>query len=472
MAPGCLTVIQKQPSEETMIIIEQYKNQTSELIFSSSENNNSNFIDSNLTPKTRIFQSYYDEINLDEIPLPSYPPPPSSPSTTILSKALFGEIEQDKQKEDEDEDEEEYEDDEIKSNEIETINKTKKSTIKSINNSTNKSIDTIDSFEILEQTIMKQKRLARLKNTDLRKKILLKRTFDLVCEIMDHENGDEEEEEDVLDEDDEDETIKNIDDSDESDSEDEEEEEDEDEDDDDNEEYQEDVVQKSSSILSDQLIPKDQLIIPFDGNNEIDKNNNTNNCDNLNTKTKDLVTLTNQELKVVDQQDDVYHLNILSEDDLVEFNFDFIDTTTNLPNESNNISNINNNVNNNNSYDQVIYDNSIDDHELTTSRSNNDLFKLNANSIFNSNKRRRLSNSDEDEEEEDFDEDEDVENEFNHLSQDQQLITNSYKKSLGSNCYLYNSATNNSLKRQNNNSSSGGSKNNDLESNNKKLKTC
>ncbi|CAF0856207.1 unnamed protein product [Brachionus calyciflorus] len=47
----------------------------------------------------------------------------------------------------------------------------------------------IDSFEILEQTIIKQKRLARLKNTDLRRKILLKRTFDLVCEIMDHENG-------------------------------------------------------------------------------------------------------------------------------------------------------------------------------------------------------------------------------------------------------------------------------------------
>jgi hypothetical protein len=49
--------------------------------------------------------------------------------------------------------------------------------------------DTIDSFEILEQTIMKQKRLARTKNADLRKKILLKRTFDLVCEIMDQENG-------------------------------------------------------------------------------------------------------------------------------------------------------------------------------------------------------------------------------------------------------------------------------------------
>lgn len=49
--------------------------------------------------------------------------------------------------------------------------------------------DTIDSFEILEQTIMKQKRMAKTKNSDLRLKVLLKRTFNLVCEIMDHENG-------------------------------------------------------------------------------------------------------------------------------------------------------------------------------------------------------------------------------------------------------------------------------------------
>jgi len=52
-----------------------------------------------------------------------------------------------------------------------------------------RSNETVDSFEILEQTIMKQKRLARLKNTDMRKKILLKRTFNLVCEMMDQENG-------------------------------------------------------------------------------------------------------------------------------------------------------------------------------------------------------------------------------------------------------------------------------------------
>jgi hypothetical protein len=51
-----------------------------------------------------------------------------------------------------------------------------------------RTLDTVDSFEILEQTIMKQKRLGKTKNTDLRMKILLKRTFNLVCELMDDEN--------------------------------------------------------------------------------------------------------------------------------------------------------------------------------------------------------------------------------------------------------------------------------------------
>ena len=49
--------------------------------------------------------------------------------------------------------------------------------------------NTVDSFEILEQTVIKQKRLAKKKKCDLRLRILLKRTFDLVCEIMDRENG-------------------------------------------------------------------------------------------------------------------------------------------------------------------------------------------------------------------------------------------------------------------------------------------
>jgi len=49
--------------------------------------------------------------------------------------------------------------------------------------------DTLDSFELLEQTVRKQKRLSRKKGTDMLRKVLLKRTFDLICEIMDHENG-------------------------------------------------------------------------------------------------------------------------------------------------------------------------------------------------------------------------------------------------------------------------------------------
>lgn len=52
-----------------------------------------------------------------------------------------------------------------------------------------RTLETVDSFEILEQTIMKQKRLGRHKNTDMRMKVLLKRTFNLVCEMMDKENG-------------------------------------------------------------------------------------------------------------------------------------------------------------------------------------------------------------------------------------------------------------------------------------------
>ena len=101
--------------------------------------------------KSFIFTSYHHEINLDTIPLPTAPYP----------------------------------------HDIKTTSTTTTTTLKPTCRST--SCDTIDSFEILEQTIMKQKRLARAKNVDLRKKILLKRTFDRVCEIMDHENGFEEE---------------------------------------------------------------------------------------------------------------------------------------------------------------------------------------------------------------------------------------------------------------------------------------
>ena len=91
--------------------------------------------------------SCYDPFYLDQIPLPANPPTHTSPNTKAHKQLRISKSPM------------------FRSNE------------------------TVDSFEILEQTIMKQKRLARLKNTDMRKKILLKRTFNLVCEMMDQENG-------------------------------------------------------------------------------------------------------------------------------------------------------------------------------------------------------------------------------------------------------------------------------------------
>lgn len=95
------------------------------------------------------------EINLDQIPLPSTPPPPeqalSNPPTSLAALAALAPPP-------------------LKLKPIIVY-------------------DTLDSFEVLEQTVRKQKRLSRKKNTDMRMKVLLKRTFDLVCEIMDHENG-------------------------------------------------------------------------------------------------------------------------------------------------------------------------------------------------------------------------------------------------------------------------------------------
>ena len=162
MSPGCFTIEQQQQQQSLndlnnceMLILNETSydldnlttntNTKCEHVFSSASEilKNSNY------KHSFIFTSYHHEINLDTIPLPSTPYP-------------F--------KEEEEEEE----------NSSQT-------------QSTSSLCDTIDSFEILEQTIMKQKRLGRCKNVDLRKKVLLKRTFDLVCEIMDHENGFEEE---------------------------------------------------------------------------------------------------------------------------------------------------------------------------------------------------------------------------------------------------------------------------------------
>jgi hypothetical protein len=184
MAPGCFTLEQPQQQQQKvndfnddslnlnnnnnmnsnttsydMLILNEisydldniFSNTTSTTKYATSEI----LKNSNLKPKSfpHIFTSYHHEINLDTIPLPTSPYP--------------------------------YE--------VEDNNDEQQQQNSSVPSSNAKLCDTVDSFEILEQTIMKQKRLGRSKHVDLRKKVLLKRTFDLVCEIMDHENGFEEE---------------------------------------------------------------------------------------------------------------------------------------------------------------------------------------------------------------------------------------------------------------------------------------
>lgn len=171
MAPGCVTVqnnAQITPRENTKQSFDTNVTETSSNNTNTDNNSNNseaNFFDTNIN--SSLFVSYDDEINLDQIPLPPTPPPEN--------QITFGESNEN-------------------SNQV-ISNLTQN---KAVNTSDNKSshkkfkfelLDTVDTFEILEQTIIKQKKLAKLKNTDLRKKILLKRTFDLVCEIMDYENG-------------------------------------------------------------------------------------------------------------------------------------------------------------------------------------------------------------------------------------------------------------------------------------------
>lgn len=132
MAPGCS--ISNDQCQSQMII--HYQEQSNEK-FNSINTSNINF--------SQAFVSCYDPFYLDQIPLPSTPAPPTLPSNSQLAKL------------------------------------SRKPSFRSL--------ETVDSFEILEQTIMKQKRLGKNKNTDLRTKVLLKRTFNLVCEMMDEENG-------------------------------------------------------------------------------------------------------------------------------------------------------------------------------------------------------------------------------------------------------------------------------------------
>ncbi len=142
MAPGCSMSNEHTQSQ----IITHYEPQGS---LSSSQSTKSTSMNTQLTnnfsnsPIESVLVSCYDPFYLDQIPLPPTPAP-------------------------------------------KRVNNNNKQLRKSPSYRT---LETVDSFEILEQTIMKQKRLGRHKNTDMRMKVLLKRTFNLVCEMMDKENG-------------------------------------------------------------------------------------------------------------------------------------------------------------------------------------------------------------------------------------------------------------------------------------------
>jgi hypothetical protein len=151
MAPGCFTINQqnkeiREPATKTDILdfnITFNQHDLIDLNSNAASTTKKNLIDNNFVDQSPNCYNYNEQINLDQIPLPSTPHPSS------FKKEITTE------------------------------------TNRNILNDFN---STIDTFDLLEQTIIKQKKLARLKNTDLRLKILLKRTFDLVCELMDQES--------------------------------------------------------------------------------------------------------------------------------------------------------------------------------------------------------------------------------------------------------------------------------------------
>lgn len=153
MAPGCFGTYQLSQQEHS----KHNQNYTN---FDLKTSNEKNLLEKN----NLILSNDAPQINLDEIPLPSTPP------LELNQKNLQTVTNENNLSEDK--------------NNSNLSRKTKINCSKIRKTS----LDTIDSFEILEQTIIKQKRLGRLKRYDLRKKILLKRTFDLICDIMENEN--------------------------------------------------------------------------------------------------------------------------------------------------------------------------------------------------------------------------------------------------------------------------------------------
>lgn len=106
------------------------------------------------------------EIDLDSIPLPLSPPPPPH----SFEEELDDEDDSDDEEEEEDEEEDEDEDEDDKDEGKNLVKNTPRLFVPR-QRCANRIFDTVDAFEILEQTIIKQKRVAKLKNTDLRRKV-------------------------------------------------------------------------------------------------------------------------------------------------------------------------------------------------------------------------------------------------------------------------------------------------------------
>ena len=233
MAPGCFNTLSSSKNQESSSEISNNEPSSDSILQTFSKNTehtHSLHCENLFLTKVLIYSSYADSLHLDQIPLPVSP----APATAIYSSSALPvfelddeycvvggggeeeELESDSESSDDDQSSSDSDSSDASSEEEDSDNENENDEQdedarclaetsmpllkKSIPSSRPKNFlsklkpthfptDTVDSFEILEQTILKQKRLARLKNTDLRKKILLKRTFDLVCEIMDKENG-------------------------------------------------------------------------------------------------------------------------------------------------------------------------------------------------------------------------------------------------------------------------------------------
>lgn len=169
MAPGCFSHTNKEASSvnspESSVVMETKSDFIEISTLSPSIEHLDIETDSAMSKHTQnasyfentAFDCYAGEINLDQIPLPLTPFP--------------GQDREQEDENEENEDEDEEDKDEKRSNEGKTDLLLIKKMPRSLRSPNFSSIDTADTFEILEQTIIKQKRLAKLKNTDLRRKV-------------------------------------------------------------------------------------------------------------------------------------------------------------------------------------------------------------------------------------------------------------------------------------------------------------